>query len=69
MPEKKGPKGKKVRKKKPGRKLYALYTVSSGKIEKKNRTCPKCGPGMFMGKHKDRIVCGKCGYVEYGKRE
>lgn len=51
--------------KKPGKKLGELYTVSGDKIERKNRSCPKCGKGIFMGKHKDRWVCGKCKYVEY----
>lgn len=50
--------------KKEGKKLGALYNISGDKIERKNRFCPKCGPGMFLGKHADRIVCGKCGYVE-----
>ncbi|MBU0456995.1 MAG: 30S ribosomal protein S27ae [Nanoarchaeota archaeon] len=66
---KKDDKGKKGKVKKEGKKLGALYNVSGEKIERKNRFCPKCGPGMFMAKHKDRIVCGKCSYVEYSKKE
>ena len=61
-------KGKKAKVKKAGKKLSALYTLSGEKISRKNRFCPKCGPGMFMGSHKDRAVCGCCGYVEYNKR-
>ncbi len=57
-------KGKKEKVKKEGKKLSALYDVSGEKISRKNRFCPKCGPGMFLGKHKDRVVCGKCSYVE-----
>ena len=30
----------------------------------KNRSCPKCGPGFLLAAHKDRLVCGKCQYVE-----
>lgn len=30
----------------------------------KNKTCPKCGAGVFMANHKDRDACGKCGYTE-----
>ncbi|MEM3374522.1 MAG: 30S ribosomal protein S27ae [Candidatus Woesearchaeota archaeon] len=33
----------------------------------KNKTCPKCGPGVFMAEHKNRISCGKCGYTEFKK--
>jgi ubiquitin-small subunit ribosomal protein S27Ae len=58
----KGKKGSPV--KKEGKKLSALYNISGDKIEKKNRTCPKCGPGTFLGAHKDRLVCGSCKYVE-----
>ena len=62
----KDPKGKKggEKVKKEGRKLSALYNISSDKVERKNRTCPKCGPGMFLGNHKDRVVCGSCQYME-----
>lgn len=62
---KKVSKGKKEKVKKEGRKLSALYEVSGEGIKRKNRNCPKCGPGVFLGKHKDRLVCGKCTYVEY----
>lgn len=42
-----------------------LYNVSEGKIERKGKFCPKCGPGVFMAQHKDRTSCGKCGYTEF----
>jgi ubiquitin-small subunit ribosomal protein S27Ae len=35
---------------------------SSGK--RKNQFCPKCGPGVFLAQHKDRLVCGTCHYME-----
>ena len=54
--------------KKAGFKLSALYTVSGEKIQRNNKFCPKCGPGTFLGAHQDRVVCGKCAYVEFGKR-
>ena len=50
------------------KKLGALYTISGEKIQRKNKFCPKCGPGMFLGVHKDRVVCGKCAYVEFVKK-
>lgn len=40
-----------------------------GKGAKKANFCPKCGPGIFMAKHKDRQTCGKCGYTEFNKKE
>lgn len=54
---------------KPGRKLSALYAFSGEKVERKNKFCPTCGPGTFMAAHKDRVVCGKCRYVEYRERK
>jgi len=70
-PAKKGDKGKKPqqKEKKEGKKLSALYTISGDKIECKNRNCPKCGQGTFLGLHKDRLVCGKCKYVEFLRKE
>jgi len=51
---------KKKRKIKKTSKRYVLYD----KTTRKNKFCPKCGPGVFLAKHKDRAVCGKCGYME-----
>ncbi|MFH0835710.1 MAG: 30S ribosomal protein S27ae [Candidatus Micrarchaeota archaeon] len=36
------------------------------KFEKK-QNCPKCGPGTNLGKHNNRVSCGKCGYTEMKK--
>ena len=40
-------------------KKYALFG--------KRKHCPKCGKGVYLGEHKnpDRLVCGKCAYVEF----
>lgn len=62
-------KGAKVKTKKPAKKLHTLYNISGESIERKNRSCPKCGPGMFLGKHANRLVCGKCKYVEIVRKE
>jgi len=40
------------------------YDVKDGKLIRKNRTCPKCGPGVFLAEHDNRVSCGKCGYAE-----
>lgn len=61
--------GKKGGAAKKSRKLYQLYTISGDKIERKNCSCPKCGAGYFLGRHANRLVCGKCAYVEFtGKK-
>jgi len=45
--------------------IYKYYEVKDGKIVRKRRFCPKCGPGVFLAEHKDRWTCGKCGYTEF----
>ena len=42
-----------------------IFKVEGGKITRLRRHCPKCGDGVFLAEHKDRISCGKCGYTEF----
>ncbi|MGI6009679.1 MAG: 30S ribosomal protein S27ae [Methanomethylophilus sp.] len=42
-----------------------LYTVEGDKVVRSRKECPKCGPGVFLAQHKDRLSCGKCGYTEF----
>ena len=58
------PKQTKEKTKKETKKIHTLYEASSDSITRKNKSCPKCGPGTFMANHKDRSSCGKCGYME-----
>lgn len=41
------------------------YKVEDGKLVRTHKSCPKCGPGVFMAKHEGRNACGKCGYTEF----
>lgn len=45
-------------------KPHLFYEISGDSIKRKNKFCPKCGKGIFLANHKDRLVCGKCGYME-----
>lgn len=56
------PKKPKPKNKKPSE-VWKKYIVKENKVEKK-QTCPKCGPGNFLGIHNNRLYCGKCKYVE-----
>lgn len=56
-------KPKKKRKGKLTSMKYKKYKVE-GTILKRGMYCPRCGPGVFLAEHKNRQVCGKCGYVE-----
>lgn len=55
---------KKDKKSKPSTKKSSCYDIKDDKLTRKNRSCPKCGNGVFMANHKDRFTCGKCGYME-----
>lgn len=44
-------------------KMHEKYEGSKAK----NKTCPKCGPGVFLAEHNNRSSCGKCGYTEFKK--
>lgn len=43
----------------------SAYDAGPGTVERKKPVCPKCGPGVFMATHKDRVSCGSCGYTEF----
>jgi small subunit ribosomal protein S27Ae len=44
-----------------------IFKVEGDNITRLRRHCPKCGDGFFLGDHKDRLSCGKCGYTEFKK--
>lgn len=54
--------------KKKGKTIAEYYNVKDGKIERKRKNCPKCGEGVFLAEHNDRVSCGKCGYTEFKKK-
>jgi small subunit ribosomal protein S27Ae len=55
---------KKQKKPKKPNQIWKIYEKKGESVERKNKTCPKCGAGHYMAKHKDRVTCGKCGYME-----
>jgi len=57
------PKKNKHKHKKVKLAVLKYYKVDeNGKIHRLRRECPdeKCGAGVFMAAHKDRMCCGKC---------
>ena len=44
-------------------KKYSKYKVEGDRLARK-LTCPKCGDGIFLAEHPERLYCGKCHYVE-----
>lgn len=53
---------------KPTSKKYTKYKIEGDKVIR-GKTCPKCGIGVFLAEHKDRVYCGKCHYTEKNKKE
>jgi small subunit ribosomal protein S27Ae len=50
-------------------KRSSYYTLQEGKAVLTRRHCPRCGPGVLLAEHKDRVSCGRCGYTEFRKKE
>jgi small subunit ribosomal protein S27Ae len=44
-----------------------LYKAEGGTLKRLRQICPRCGPGIFMADHGERLACGKCGYTEFKK--
>lgn len=61
-------KGKKQKKNKATSQKWKKYTIEGDKV-KKERSCPRCGPGVFLSKGQNRMYCGKCHFTEFNKKE
>lgn len=46
----------------------SMYKIDGGRLVRLRMACPKCGPGLFLGQHKDRSSCGHCGYTEFRRK-
>ncbi len=47
--------------------INEYYVTKENKIKRQRQFCPKCGSGVFLAEHADRMTCGKCGYTKYKK--
>lgn len=45
-----------------------FYKIEGDRITRTRSTCPKCGAGVFLAMHSDRVSCGRCGYTEFAKK-
>ncbi len=69
MPKQVKRKGKKKRKNPAPSKRWAAYKIEGDKLVRVKKFCPRCGPGVFLAKHKNRLYCGRCHYTEFIKEE
>ena len=42
-----------------------IFKIEGDKLTRLRKACPKCGAGVFLAEHKDRLSCGGCGYTEF----
>ena len=56
-------KDKKARTHRPNK--SKLWEVKDGKVSRLNRSCPRCGEGVYLAQHYNRNHCGKCGYTKF----
>jgi len=60
---------KKPHKNKPTSKKYTKYKIEGDKIIRE-KSCSRCGPGVFLMKASNRSYCGRCHLTEFfGKSE
>ncbi len=59
---------KKQKKPRKPMQVWKVYDAKGASVLRKTTFCPKCGPGVFLAKHKDRASCGKCGYTVMQKK-
>lgn len=57
-------KAKRKGKNKPTSQKYKFFKIT-GDTVKRERSCPRCGPGIFLMKADNRVYCGKCHYTEF----
>jgi small subunit ribosomal protein S27Ae len=69
--EKKVEEGKKKKSLKKHKKIqiWKKYNVQGNKVTRVGESCPRCGVGVFLANHGDRITCGKCGFSEIKSKE
>ena len=48
---------------------WKAFDASGDSVSRKLKSCPKCGDGVYLANHKDRMTCGKCGYTEFNRKE
>ena len=51
------------------RSKWSKYSIDGDSLVRKGEFCQVCGPGVFLGIHNDRKVCGKCGYNSNDEEE
>lgn len=48
--------------------ISRYYEIKGEKVVRTRKFCPRCGEGVFLAEHSDRLSCGKCGYTEFKRK-
>jgi small subunit ribosomal protein S27Ae len=48
---------------------WSKYEISGTSLKGKGKFCPKCGRGVWLADHKDRLTCGTCKYTEFKSKK
>ena len=57
-------KGKKKYKNQPTSEKWKKYKIEGDKLIRA-RSCPRCGPGIFLSLGQNRAYCGRCHFTEF----
>ncbi len=49
--------------------VWKFYKTDKDGLERLRQTCPKCGSGVFLAKHNNRLSCGRCGYTAFAGKK
>lgn len=50
-------------------KAWEKYDVDGEEVTRKSESCPRCGSGVFLADHGDRLTCGRCGFSKTKNEE
>lgn len=49
--------------------IWEKYDVDGEGVTRKGESCPRCGEGVFLAEHGNRMTCGRCGFSEIKEEE
>ena len=47
--------------------IHEYYKITGDSVKREKNFCPRCGDGVFLAEHANRVSCGRCGYTEFKK--
>ncbi len=60
---------KEEKKNKSSPKKAESYKIEGNRVVRLKKSCPRCGSGTLMAKHKGRLYCGRCHYTIFEEKK